>query len=277
MLTSVGPFIAGLPAWLGVLACGLVPSLAALLVGRIITSVFTARELSESAAAGVVKFNTILNIFAVISALVLVGSWEVYNSMREAVQEEASALYLLHLIINVFREAQHTEMRAEMRAAVSAYAAAVAEIDWPHLAAGGITTQSEAAFVPLARAFLDVTPGDLVQDSLASNTSIYMQSLVEARVQRMWAPQRTLTSLIWILFLTRSVSVLSFQWFFSSGSSLVQTMMGLIVAFLIGLVMFTAIKLAFPFSGSPPRCSRTSLSSTSWDGSRKPKGRLAAP
>lgn len=252
MLTSIGPYIAALPAWLGVLICGLVPSVAALLVGRIITSIFTGRELSENAPAGVVKFNTILNIFAVICALVLVGSWEVYNSMRDAVQKEASALYLLHLIVDVFRDPQHAEMRAEMRAALNAYASAVAEIDWPYLAVGGVTNQSEAAFVRLARAFFDVTPSDLVQDSLSSNTSIYMQSLVEARIQRMWAPQRTLTNLIWILFLAGSVSVLSFQWFFSSGNSYVQYMMGFIITFLIGLVMFTAVKLAFPFSGSAP-------------------------
>lgn len=251
MLTSIGPFIAGLPPVLGVLVCGMVPSLAALLIGRMITSVFTGRELSENAPAGVVKFNTILNIFAVISALVLVGSWEVYNSMRDAVQKEASALYLLHLIIDVFRDPQHAELRAEMRAALNAYATSVAEVDWPYLAAGGVTDRSEAAFVRLARAFLDVTPGDLIQDSLSSNTSIYMQSLVEARIQRMWAPQRTLTNLIWILFFASSVSVLSFQWFFSSGNSYVQYMMGFIIAFLIGLVIFTAIKLAFPFSGSP--------------------------
>jgi len=252
MLSSIGPYMAALPAWLGVVVCGLVPALAALLVGRMITGVFTGRELSENAPAGAVKFNTILNIFAVTSAMVLVGSWEVYNSMREAVQKEASALYLLHLIIDVFRDAQHAEMRAEMRAALNAYAASVAEIEWPYLTSGGVTGQSEIAFVRLARAFFDVTPGELFQDSLSSNTSIYIQTLVEARIQRLWAPQRTLTNLIWFLFFASSVSVLSFQWFFSSGNSYVQYMMGLMIAFLIGLVMFTAIKLAFPFSGPSP-------------------------
>jgi MFS family permease len=51
MLSSIGPYMAALPAWLGVVVCGLVPALAALLVGRMITGVFTGRELSENAPA----------------------------------------------------------------------------------------------------------------------------------------------------------------------------------------------------------------------------------
>jgi len=241
-----------LPFWPALMIFTLLPALCALLVGRIITSVFTQAELDQNAALGTAKFNILVNIYSVVLALTLVGSWDSYNAIRDNVRKEVSTLYTLNLVIDTYRGEQHALMRNEMRVSMSRYISAMVDHEWPYLRTGVMVRSAEPEFRRMIRSFLDVAPTDQFQDSLSGNTSLFLDSVSDARISRLWAHSRAMFVMGWALLFTTTVAVLSFQWFFGGGMGALQYVLGFGVSLISGLVMFLSSRLAYPFSGAEP-------------------------
>lgn len=244
--------IASLPTALAALVAIGLPVLLAMGVGVVILSVFTPQELAINADVGRAKFSFIVEIYAVIAALTLVGAWDIYQSARDTLQKETSALYMLAHATDTYGLAGQTEARAEMRAALRAYGAAVVEQDWPTMQAGAPGRDSDAAFTRLSRAFMMPEPETQAQQAVAQNTAQWLLQIAEARTARLSVGTRTLTLLVWFLVLTASVSVLLFQWFIGSAHLALHYTMGAVVALIVGIVLLVAMKLAFPVVGAPP-------------------------
>lgn len=251
MELSLPHHIAALPFWLGILLTAGVPVLLALGIGHVVHALFTPLELAANVPLGVVKYGFVVEIYAVVAALALVGAWDTYQTARDTIQQESASLYMLALSVDSFTGPEAAPMREAMRAAIRSYAGAVVAQDWPAMQAGQGSAGSEAAFHRLARAFFDAegaTPG---QQSLKQTTGDWMGQVGEARVARLSVMSRTLAGLIWALVLTVSVAVIAFQWFFGGGQVALHYAMGAVVALIVGAVLLVAVKLAFPFVGDP--------------------------
>jgi hypothetical protein len=247
--------IAALPFWLGILLTAGVPVLLALGIGHVVHALFTPLELAANVQLGVVKYGFVVEIYAVVAALALVGAWDTYQTARDTIQRESAGLYMLALSVDSFTGPEAAPMRAEMRAAIRGYAGAVVGRDWPGMQAGqavaGATGGSEREFQRLARAFFDAEGATAGQQSLKQTTGDWMAMVGEARVARLSVMSRTLAGLIWALVLTVSVAVIAFQWFFGGGHVALHYAMGAVVALIVGSVLLVAVKLAFPFVGDP--------------------------
>lgn len=244
--------IAGLPTlFAAVVAIG-IPVALGLAVGWVILSVFTPQELAVNAEIGRAKFSVVVEIYAVIAALVLVGAWDIYQSARDTLQKETSALYLLVHATDGYGRPEQAAERAEMRGAVRAYAAAVLEQDWPTMQTGTPARDSDGAFSRLSRAFMDPEPVTQAQQAIAQNIPQWLLQIAEARTARLSVGTRTLSALVWFLVLTGSVAVLLFQWFIGGAQQPLHYAMGAVVALIMGIVLLVAMKLAYPFVGEPP-------------------------
>jgi hypothetical protein len=243
--------IAGLPSWLAIMVTGGVPVAIALCVGYVMHSVFTPQEFLANAQVGALKYGFVVEIYAVVAALALVGSWDIYQSSRDTLQKEAAGLYMLALAVDTYDGPSFTDRRTEMRAAIRGYAGAVVMHDWPAMQAAQPTTESEAAFQRLARAFFDVDGETSGQQSLQQKLGDWVEQVGEARIARLSVMSRTLSGLIWALVLTVSVAAIAFPWFFGGGSLTMHYAMGAVIALIVGAVLLVAIKLAFPFVGDP--------------------------
>lgn len=245
--------IAGLPTWLALLVTIGAPLALALLIGHAIFQLFTPRDFQLNAQVGAVKFTFIVEVYAVVAALSLVGAWDIYQSTRDNVQRELRGLYLLALSVDTFQAPGQEQVREEMRSALRGYALAVVNDDWPAMRLGRPSTVSEPAFQRLVRAFLDTEPRTGAQEALmGSNLSEWVAQVAEARINRLSVMSRTLGGLIWFLVLTLSVAVIVFQWFFGGGSSAIQYAMGAVIVVIVGSVLLVALKLAYPFVGDAP-------------------------
>lgn len=243
--------IAILPFWLAILLTAGVPVLLALGIGHVVHALFTPLELAANVQLGVVKYGFVVEIYAVVAALALVGAWDTYQTARDTIQQETAGLYMLALSVDAFAGPEAAPLREEMRTAIRLYAGAVVGQDWPAMQAGHVSSGSEAAFQRLARAFFDAegaTPG---QQSLKQTTGDWMGQVGEARVARLSVMSRTLAGLIWALVLTVSVATIAFQWFFGGGHVALHYAMGAVVALIVGAVLLVSVKLAFPFVGDP--------------------------
>ncbi len=105
---------------------------------------------------GAVKYGFVVEIYAVVAALTLVGSWDTFQTARDTLQKEASGLYMLAHAVDTYDGPQFEATRAEMRGAIRAYAGSVVAQDWPAMQAGVPSSGSDSAFQRMTRAFLDV-------------------------------------------------------------------------------------------------------------------------
>lgn len=245
-------FLTALPLPLLILFALGVPLLLALGIGHVIQSLFTPQELAANASVGATKYGFIVEVYAVVAALTLVGSWDIYQTSRDNLQRETGGLYLLALSVPSYGEPAQAGRREEMYAALRGYAGAVAALDWPHMQAATNRSGSDVEFQRLTRAFLDVEPVTNAQQALAQNVVGWVAQISDARIARLSVNSRTFGVLIWVLVLTVSVAVLAFQWFVGSAINLVHYSMGGVIALIVGSVLAVSAKLAFPFTGDPP-------------------------
>lgn len=243
--------IAALPAWLGFVITLVVPVLLTLGFGRLLHALFTPAEFAANVAVGAVKYGFIVEIYAVVAALTLVGSWDIYQTARDTLQKEASGLYMLALSVDTFAGPEFADRQVEMRGALRAYASSVVSGDWPAMQAGAPATASDITFQRLTRAFLDVDGRTTGQHALGQQLGGWLGSIAEARIARLSGVSRSLAGLIWLLVLTVSVAVIAFQWFLGGGNAAMHYTMGAVIAVIVGLVLVVSLKLAFPFVGDP--------------------------
>lgn len=243
--------LAALPAWAGIIITIGVPVVIALVFGRAMYALFTPHEFATNATVGAVKYGFVVEIYAVVAALALVGAWDTYQTSRDTLQKEASGLYMLALSVDTFSGPDFAEARNEMRAAIRGYAASVVSDDWPAMQAGTPNPASDAAFQRLTRAFLDLDGTSSGQQALQQKIGDWIGSVAEARIGRLSVTSRSLAGLIWMLVITVSVAVIAFQWFFNGGSATMHYAMGSVIALIVGSVLLVALKLAFPYVGDP--------------------------
>lgn len=250
--SSLTIVLAELPLPLAALIAVGVPLLIAVVLGNVIFALFTQQELGQNAFMASVKYGFVVEIYAAVAALTLVGAWDIYSTMRDILQKEAHALYMLALSVDSYGTAEQARLRDDMRAAIRAYAADIVSLDWPSLRAGIAVTGSDAAFHRLARVFLDAAPTTEAQAALAQNTPQWVAQAAEARMSRLSVPSQTLSGLIWFLVMLVSVAVIVFQWFFGGPHKGLHFAMGLVTAMIVGGVLLVAVKLAHPLAGEPP-------------------------
>ncbi len=243
--------LATLPTWIGMTVCIAVPVGLAMLLGRIMYALFTATEFQANAVVGAVKYGFVVEIYAVVAALTLVGSWDIFQTARDTLQKEASGLYMLALSVDTYDGATMAGTRAEMRDAIRDYAGAVVQQDWPAMQAGVPSSASDAPFQRMTRVFLDVEGERTAQQVLQQQTAGWLAQVAEARIARLSVQSRTLSGLIWMLVLTVSVAVIAFQWFFGGASAAMHFAMAAVIAVIVGSVLIVSIKLAFPYVGDP--------------------------
>ncbi len=83
--------LAALPAWLGILLTTAVPVGIAIVLGRVMYALFTQAEFQANAIVGGIKYGFVVEIYAVVAALALVGAWDTFQTARENVRQETRA------------------------------------------------------------------------------------------------------------------------------------------------------------------------------------------
>jgi len=250
LLTPHG--LAALPTWVGLIVTVAVPVALALLFGRLMHALFTPGEFVTNATVGAVKYGFVVEIYAVVAALTLVGAWDIYQTARDTLQKEATGLYMLALSVDTYNGDEFADRRTEMRAAIRGYASAVVSEDWPAMQAGTASVASDAGFQRLTRVFFNLNGETASQQSLQQNVATWIGDVAEARIARLSVTSRSLAGLIWMLVLTVSVAVIAFQWFFGGGNAAMHYAMGGVIAVIVGSVLLVSLKLGYPYVGDTP-------------------------
>jgi hypothetical protein len=238
-------WLASQPLWIStVLVVGTGVMIAAL--GNILIGFYyTQMELASNNIIGGFKFGFLAELYAVMVALALVGTWDIYQSARSTVQNEVAALHYLDQAALIF----DPDDAARIRDALRRYISAVIGLEWSTMQVGRPSAEAERAFSEVIQAFLQVeSPRSniaAVQQSLGQT----FQQIAEYRQLRVSTISRSLSYLIWYMILFATLASIAFPWFFGNGNRLFQVLMSMLLAAIIMLIVLVALKLSHPFTG----------------------------
>jgi hypothetical protein len=237
--------IAAAPVWLATLVIVVLPTVITMcgpiVVRRLVT---TDRVAANNEVAGF-KFATLGVIYAVVLGLVVISVWEKYSDADDAVTRESGALAALYRLT----AGLPTASQQSLRDSLSAYVDSVAADDWPAMAAGGESQQTNLALGNVYKAILAIDIQSareaVVLDALLGQVDL----VTDARRERLSLAEGVVPGAIWIVLFLGAALTLGFTFFFGLENLRAQVVMAGMLALVIFLALFVAVSISHPFTG----------------------------
>jgi hypothetical protein len=175
-------------------------------------------------------------LYAVPLGLIAVEAWDDFGEARSAVHREVSAL--AHLAVRA--DGLEADERTTLLAALHDYARAVADKEWPEMAAGQKPHGAEAAGLRLRKTVMADTAGDLRP---------VLEEIYSARLDRVLAAEDRLIPAVWLLVVAGAAATLLFAGCFVVENRAMHRGYGVLLANTIALVMILIVAVDRPFFG----------------------------
>ena len=238
--------IAVLPLWVAILLLVIVPTLLTM-CGPIVVRRLVGVELikANNEVAGF-KFATLGVVYAVLLGLAVIAVWEKFAKAEDASTVEAGALASLYRLADGF----DSESEKHLDGAISVYAKAVVEDDWPAMADGRESERGRQALTDLYSTALalriDDARGSVIFDSILTQ----LDMVTDARRQRLGLASGIVPNVIWLVLFVGAAMTVGFTLFFGLENLRAQVLMSGMLAVVIFLALFVAISIDHPYTGS---------------------------
>ena len=203
--------------------------------------------------------------YSLILSLVAVGAWTNFQAANDVVDRESAALEVLQRKAALYPE----PTRSRLDGLVRAYAAAVAEREWPEQRLGREPVAGVAPLQTLRVALSAHEPRALQEQLMHAETLRELTRLSELRRDRVHAARTALPGLVWLVVLGGGLLALGGSTFFvhMDDARLHRVLAALMAAF-VGLVVFVTAALDHPFQGSvsPSEESFRAVAAQAFDG-----------
>jgi hypothetical protein len=239
-------WIYGVPTWeMALVVVALMVGLS--LVGLIVSSRFLHFDLrrKHNEFAG---FNLSLVgvFFAVLLAFIAVAAWESFGKAGDTAAIEAS------LAGDLFRDsaAMPEPMRTDLIGDIRDYVDIVLSKEWPAMARG--TPVGDDGWAPLFKFHQSLASAEVsnpVQVAIVAETLRRLNSLYDARQNRILAAQDHIAPTVWWVVLLGAAITVIFTYFFGMESFAIHALMTSAVAVSLALVIVLIIAFDYPFRG----------------------------
>jgi hypothetical protein len=183
-------------------------------------------------------------IYAVLLGLIAVGVWERFTDAEVRTFDEASQL------TDVYRDAGGFPKGAAIRADLRAYVEDVITKSWPQMERGVDSHVTDDAAERVSRDVVDLAPKTAGQIDLhAQMLAALDQSLIE-RDQRLGEDSSGLNGIMWTVLYIGGAVTIAFSLLFGFKANTLQFVMTGALALLIGLIIYLAMSLDFPYQGT---------------------------
>jgi hypothetical protein len=185
-------------------------------------------------------------IYAVLLGFVVIITWENYYEAEKVVEQEASALR------SIYREsvALPPETQARLQALVQQYATAVTTHEWPAMARarpGDLRTGKilDQFATELSRTSV-TTPA---QQEFVGAGAERLSQLVSFRSQRLDYVDRGIPGVLWTALIVGGFVTIGYALLFGLERAALHSLMVGSLTALIGVLLFVALVINYPFSG----------------------------
>jgi Protein of unknown function (DUF4239) len=238
--------IYGVPTWvmgLAVIAIIVALSLVGLVIATRLFHLELRRKHNEFAG-----FNSALVgvFFAVLLAFIAVAAWESFGKASDIAQTEASLTDDLWRDASAMPEPARTQLVADMHD----YVAIVIDQEWPAMAVGA--PFGDAGWAPLFnfhKALTGIRTADPVQVAMVAEALRRLNSLYDARSQRILAAHDHIDPTVWAVVLLGSFLTITFTYFFGMESFKIHVLMTTAVAITLALIIVLILAFDYPFRG----------------------------
>lgn len=238
--------IYGVPTWvmaLVVIAIIVGLSLIGLVISSRVLSLEMRRKHNEftgfnSALVGV--------FFAVLLAFIAVAAWESFGKAGDTAQREAS------LVGDLWRDAfaMPDPAKTQLVGDIHDYVEIVIAKEWPAMEHGApFGDEGWAPLLKFHQVLTGIRAGDAMQVAMVTETLRQLNSLYDARLQRILAAQDHIEPTVWAVVLLGAFITITFTYFFGMESFRMHAMMTTGVAVTLALIIVLILAFDYPFRG----------------------------
>ena len=192
-------------------------------------------------------------IYAVLLALVVIAVWEEYGAASETVEREANAAADIYWLADQLPEDRGTHVQELVRS----YAEDVVHEEWPLMEEGREPLMTQEEGTPAGWSLIDDIRQEIqgFEARTKSEEQLYaegldqLDALSDARRMRLVASEEGIPGVLWTVLIFGGIAAVGFTYLFGLESTWAHRLMVMILAAVIGLVLFTVGAMEYPFSG----------------------------
>jgi hypothetical protein len=192
-------------------------------------------------------------IYAVILALVVIAVWEKYQAASETVDQEANATAEIAWLAHRLPEPEGTHIQELCRS----YAEEVVHKEWPLMEQGKAPPMTQERGTPsgwtiiddIRASLQDYEPRTRAEEQLYAAGLDQIEELNDARRMRLVAAEEGIPGVLWSVLIFGGIAAIGFTYLFGMENTWAHRLMVVILAAVIGLVLFTIGSMEHPFSG----------------------------
>jgi hypothetical protein len=188
---------------------------------------------------------SIAALFGLLLAFVIVVEFQNFEDAQGSVSGEADGLATIVRNSHAFPAADG----ARVRAAVGAYARAVAEDEWPRMRSGHLSARASRGLDAMYGALQATEPRSRREAAFYDASVRELSDVLVARRDRLDAVRGGLPTLLVALMVFGSCVIVAYAAMVGSRSFGYHAMSAIAVAVLIGFSLVVLLDLSFPFSG----------------------------
>ncbi|MFN3403334.1 MAG: hypothetical protein ACK40G_04510 [Cytophagaceae bacterium] len=183
-------------------------------------------------------------LFGLLLALVVVSVWQDFKSQNEMLIEEAVSISILYRDSSGF----DTGFRDSLRQAIREYNEKIITDAWPKMKEGIESEATWLAFNKMYRVALRHPAKDEEELAFKRNMLQQLNNLATYRRQRLfYATNTVIQEGLWVVLISGAAISIVSTYFFKIGSLKTQTMLSVLHSGIIGITLFLAIALMYPY------------------------------
>jgi hypothetical protein len=183
--------------------------------------------------------------YAVLLGLVVVASWEQFQTARNTAEREASELAELFWLGHRLPPAEGHQLQELTRS----YARVVVDDEWPLMARGESSPRAWALMDEIRLTVQNMNPDTEAGQVLYEQGLERVHDLADARRDRLVEAREGIPGILWVVLVTGAFITVGFTYLFGLDDTTTHTLMVAMLALIIGLVLFTIGSLEYPFRG----------------------------
>ncbi len=184
-------------------------------------------------------------LYGVSVGLLSFGAWTTYTDTETKVSQEAAALSSLYRSVGGLPEPARSLLQDDLRH----YTRQVIDVGWPEQQRGVLPTESSVTLDKFQKNFESFEPATEEQKVLVADISREFGTLEESRSIRLDSVVAQLPPPLWALILIGALICIVATWFFHMSSLKVHIWMTVLIASLLGLMVFMVASVDNPYRG----------------------------
>jgi len=189
-------------------------------------------------------FAFVVTLYAFLLSFVVINLWQTFSQAQRTVAIEAETVAVLYRLTESFPEAQM------VRQTLVQYLKSGIQDEWPAMANGHASPQTEALYTQIWRGVRDLVPSTAKDQLLYAEVLNQLSTLATSRRDRLLIAGGSIPTLMWMTLVYGGLLLLASLYYLDIGSPKEQSVIDFIVIALLFATIYLGIELSGPFRGT---------------------------